>query len=84
MKASEFLRRFEQQQKEQREGTLGEPEQDHSLRAQAWEHARHPEHMKVGTPFDWEELEAYQKELERLEREGPGRRAAGKNKNRKK
>lgn len=75
MKASEFLRRFEQQQKEQREGAKGEPEQDHSLRAQAWEHARHPEQMKVGTPFDWEELEAYQKELERLEREGPGRGA---------
>ena len=73
MKASEFLRRFEQQQKEQREEHKGENEEDHSLRAQAWEHARHPEHMKVGTPFDWEELEAYQKELERLEREGPGR-----------
>ena len=75
MKASEFLRRFEQQQKEQREERKGENEEDHSLRAQAWEHARHPEHMKVGTAFDWEELEAYQKELERLEREGPGRAA---------
>jgi len=72
MKASEFLKRYEQKQKEQQEHKE-QAEEDHSLRAQAWEHARHPEQMNVGTPFDWEDLEAYQKELERLDREGPGK-----------
>lgn len=71
MKASEFLKRYEQQQKDRAKGDQPS-EEDHSLEAQAKERAKHPEHMNVGTPFDWEELEAYRKELDRLDREGPG------------
>lgn len=71
MKASEFLKRYEQKQKERAKGEQPS-EEDHSLEAQAKERAKHPEQMNVGTPFDWEELEAYQKELDRLDREGPG------------
>ncbi len=71
MKASEFLKRYEQQQKDRAKDDQPS-EEDHSLEAQAKERAKHPEHMNVGTPFDWEELEAYQKELDRLDREGPG------------
>lgn len=71
MKASEFLKRYEQQQKDRAKDDQSD-EEDHSLEAQAKERAKHPEHMNVGTPFDWEELEAYQKELDRLDREGPG------------
>lgn len=71
MKASEFLKRYEQQQKDRAKDDQPS-EEDHSLEAQAKERAKRPEHMNVGTPFDWEELEAYRKELERLEREGPG------------
>ena len=44
---------------------------DHSLQAQAKERAEHPEEMKVGSPYDWEDMEAYKKELDRMEREGP-------------
>lgn len=44
---------------------------DHSLQEQAKERAKHPHDLHAGTPYDWEDLEAYQKELERLDREGP-------------
>jgi hypothetical protein len=44
---------------------------DNSLQEKAKERAKHPNDMKVGTPYEWEELEAYRKELDRLEREGP-------------
>lgn len=43
---------------------------DHSLQAQAKERAKHPDEMKVGSPYDWEELEEYKEELGRLDREG--------------
>lgn len=48
-------------------------QKDHSLQENARERARHPGEMKSGTPFDWEDLEDYENELERLEREGPGK-----------
>ncbi len=63
MKASEFMKRHEKKSAD---------DEDHSLQAQAKEHARHPTEMNAGTAFDWEDMEAYQRELERLEREGPG------------
>ncbi|WP_111642943.1 peptidase S14 [Marinimicrobium alkaliphilum] len=63
MKASEFLKRYERQMKE-KEGQ----DVDHSLEAQARKRAQHPEHLNAGTPHDWEELEKYQNELDRMEK----------------
>lgn len=68
MKASEFLKKYEREQ----EAAKGKDHEDHTLQAHAKERARHPDHLNAGTPYDWEDLEAYQKELERLEKEGPG------------
>ena len=68
MKASDYLRQFEERKKREEE-----EEKEHTLQENAKERARHPDHLNVGTPYDWEELEAYKKELERLEREGPKR-----------
>lgn len=79
MKASDYLKRYEQQQKE-KESELREGEEEHSLQEQAKERAKHPEHLNVGTPFDWEDMEAYQKELDRLDREGPGKKHEGSSK----
>lgn len=70
MKASEFLKRYEERQK--REEEENDHRKEHSLQENARERARHPETLHAGTAFDWEELEAYKKELERLDREGPG------------
>ena len=56
----------------EREKAKEHEQEDHSLQAHAKERARHPDHLNAGTPYDWEDLEAYQKELERLEKEGPG------------
>lgn len=53
------------------ENLRDEGEKDNSLQEHAKERAKHPSDMNVGTPFDWEELEAYKKELDRLDREGP-------------
>lgn len=69
-KASDFLKEYEQRQKHEQEDA---PEKEHTLEENAKERAKHPEHMNVGTPYDWEDLEAYQKELERLDKEGPGK-----------
>lgn len=70
MKASEFLKRYEKQR-----GTAHEDEpldeEDHSLQAQAKKRAAHPQSLHAGTAFDWEDLDRYQKEISRLEREGP-------------
>lgn len=68
MKASEFLKKYEREREKAKE----HEQEDHSLQAHAKERARHPDHLNAGTPYDWEDLEAYQKELERLEKEGPG------------
>ncbi len=67
MKASEFLKKYEREQQ-----TRKEDEEEHSLQAHAKERAKHPDHLNAGTPYDWEDLEAYRKELDRMEREGPG------------
>ncbi len=67
MKASDFLKKYEREQE-----TRKEDDEEHSLQAHAKERAKHPEHLNAGTPYDWEDLEAYRKELERMEKEGPG------------
>lgn len=71
MKASEFLKRHEEQRKRAEEEE-NEERKEHSLQENARERAKHPDHMNAGTAFDWEEMEAYKKELKRLDREGPG------------
>lgn len=73
MKASDFLRQFEEKKKREEE-----QEKEHSLQENAKERARHPDHLNAGTAYDWEDLEAYKKELERLEREGPKRKDSDK------
>lgn len=67
MKASEFLKKYEREQQ-----TRKEDAEEHSLQSHAKERAKHPDHLNAGTPYDWEDLESYRKELERMEREGPG------------
>lgn len=71
MKASDFLKHYEERKKREAEEAQ-EEEKEHSLQENARERARHPQSLNAGTPYDWEELEAYQKELDRLDREGPG------------
>lgn len=72
-KASDFLKKYEQQRRE-REGAAEDKEdkEDHSLEGHARARAANPTHLNAGTPHDWEDLERYRRELERLEREGPG------------
>lgn len=71
MKASEFLKHYEARQKREAEEENGE-EKEHTLQENAKERAKNPKSLNAGTPFDWEDLEAYQEELKRLDREGPG------------
>lgn len=66
-KAEEVLRRFEAMS-----GAKGEEQKEHSLRENALERAKNPAHFNAGTAFDWEDLDDYRAELERMEREGPG------------
>lgn len=83
MKASEFLKKYEREQQAKKDESKGEgkdPEEDHSLQAHAKERAAHPNHLNAGTPYDWEDLEAYQRELDRMDREGPGGSSSGKDK----
>lgn len=72
MKASEFLKHYEERQKREAEEEAGE-EKEHTLQENAKERAKNPTSLNAGTPFDWEDLDAYQKELKRLDREGPGK-----------
>lgn len=66
-KTDEVLKRYDGLQK-----TDGETEKEHTLQENAKERALHPDHINAGTAFDWEDMDAYAKELERLDREGPG------------
>lgn len=65
-KADDILKRLEGLQVD------GEPEKEHTLQENAKARALNPDHINAGTAFDWEDMEAYAKELERLDREGPG------------
>jgi hypothetical protein len=49
-----------------------EPQKDHSLQENAKQRALHPDHINAGTAYDWEDMDAYAKEMERMDREGPG------------
>ncbi|WP_339896489.1 peptidase S14 [uncultured Gilvimarinus sp.] len=74
MKASEFLKKYERDQQAKQDKTNESEDEDHSLEHNARERAAHLEQgLNVGSPFDWEDLEKYKQELERMEREGPGR-----------
>ena len=46
-------------------------QREHSLQANAKERAKHPQNLNAGTPYDWEDLDAYQEELERLDKHPP-------------
>lgn len=72
MKASEFLKHYQEQKKREANEANEEEEKEHSLQENAKERAKHPQTLNAGTPFDWEDLDAYQEELDRLDREGPG------------
>ena len=48
-----------------------EAQREHSLQENAKERAKHPQNLNAGTPFDWEDLEAYKKELERMDEHPP-------------
>ncbi|MCW8195216.1 hypothetical protein F6455_10500 [Proteobacteria bacterium 005FR1] len=71
MKASEFLKQYEERKKREAQDEQ-EEHREHSLQENARERAKNPRSLNAGTAYDWEELEAYQKELDRMEREGPG------------
>ncbi len=66
-KTDDILRQFDVLQ-----DAATEEQKEHSLREQAQARAKDPLHIHAGTAFDWEDMEAYQLELERLDREGPG------------
>ena len=61
-KADELLKKLESEEAEERE---------HSLRENAILRAPNPLHINAGTAFDWEEMDAYAKELERMDKEKP-------------
>lgn len=66
-KTDAVLKRYEDLQNAEKND-----EKEHTLQENAKERAHHPDHLNAGTAFDWEDMEAYQKELKRLDREGPG------------
>lgn len=68
-KSDEILKRFDELNKVDSDA---EDEKEHSLQENAKERAKHPEQINAGTAFDWEEKDAYVRELERMDREGPG------------
>jgi hypothetical protein len=62
-KADEILKKIE--------GDKSEEEREHSLQENAINRAKQPLHINAGTAFDWEDVEAYSKELERMDEEKP-------------
>jgi hypothetical protein len=62
-KADEILKKIESDKSEQ--------EREHSLQENAINRAKQPLHINAGTAFDWEDVEAYAKELERMDEEKP-------------
>ncbi|HSX52166.1 MAG TPA: hypothetical protein VLF09_14475 [Cellvibrio sp.] len=44
-----------------------EPPKEHTLQENAKERAKHPEHLNAGTQYDWEDVDRYREELERLD-----------------
>lgn len=62
-KADEILKKIE--------GDKSEEEREHSLRENALTRTKQPLHIHAGTAFDWEDVEAYAKELERMDQDQP-------------
>ncbi|MEX1033495.1 MAG: hypothetical protein WDZ30_09045 [Cellvibrionaceae bacterium] len=71
MKASEFLQQYGERKK-RKAAEDNEEEKEHSLQENAKQRAKHPGSLNAGTAFDWEDMEDYQRELDRLDKEGPG------------
>lgn len=69
VKPDDVLKRFESLHNNEKQQNQ-EAEKEHTLQENAKTRALNPTTLNAGTPFDWEDLEAYQKELERLDREG--------------
>lgn len=67
-KIDDVLARAERLQRKDGE----EPEKEHTLRENALERAKSADSFNAGTAYDWEDLAAYQREIERMDREGPG------------
>lgn len=68
-KTDETLKRYDELNKV---GCEADAEKEHTLQENAKARALHPDHINAGTAYDWEDMDAYAKELERLDREGPG------------
>lgn len=62
-KVDELLKKLESEKLEK--------EREHSLRENAIDRAQDPLHINAGTAFDWEDMDAYAKELERMDKEKP-------------
>jgi hypothetical protein len=67
-KVDEVIARAERLQRKD----MDEPEKEHTLRENALDRAKKADDFNAGTAFDWEDLEAYQAELDRMDKEGPG------------
>lgn len=65
--SDEVLDKYEQIRRRDEGG-----EKDHTLQENARERTKRPYELNSGTPYDWEDLEDYTEELERMDREGPG------------
>jgi hypothetical protein len=61
-KADELLKKLESEKSEERE---------HSLRENAVLRAQNPLQINAGTAFDWEDMDGYARELERMDKEKP-------------
>lgn len=72
MKASDYLREHERRRKEE---ANEEKPKEHTLQENARERAEHPDGLNAGTAYDWEDLDAYRQELDRMDKEGPKRHA---------
>jgi hypothetical protein len=62
-KADEILKKIE--------GDKSEEEREHSLQENAINRSKQPLNINAGTAFDWEDMEAYAKELERMDKDQP-------------
>ena len=52
-------------------------QRDHTLQENAKERAKHPEHLNSGSQYEWEDVDRYRKELERMDDEGPSPKKIG-------
>lgn len=60
MKASDYLKKFEEAQ-----GKSNDKPKEHTLQENALERAQLITPPRAGTPYEWEEYERYKKELEK-------------------